>query len=997
MKKSAILLLLILLSTTAFAQKSNRSKIPARNKLTKSADANPAGEKEQFKKAVSQTDAAERISALLKFIADFPNSDEKTHAQELIVSGRAQFAEEKMRANDTQIGIEIFKLAVKGAPTPVSDKLFTEVILQIPTNIFLRGQRAEAVAVAQLIEEKVQGNAKQLLGLATYYIGTENAVEARRLAEKAIALEPNFPAAYQTLGLADRLNFQLDDAANAYAKALELDPESVVSKRSLAEMKRAVGKSAEAAELYRQILAKDDSDAAAKTGLALALFDAEKRSEAEAEMNELLAQNPNNLPLLVGAAYWYAAHGEGAKAVELGQKAVAVEPRYTWAHIALARGLVEQKRPLEAEQTLLLARQYGNFPTLDYELAAVRSMAGFYREAAETLKKTFTITDDNLIETQLGGRVLQKSNNFVALLAAERSASIFEPLSADSADYAATLKSLLNFSQQMDSPNPNEAAAAEAAENFAAGNFDNSVNQKLPAKSDGDGDKMKLHRQLYAADRLLEKNIAAPKAFELAKAAVGNVNTALDVAAPSAAVLADELYESRALAISRSELIVVPTIPRQTLSNILRGRIEEISGWALSQQKKPEEAIVRYKRALSVLPEKSTWWRDSMWRLGVALQNDQKPNEALDAYVKSYTAGTPEIGKRIIIESLYQSINGNLAGLDEKIGPRPESVAAAVPVPNQQPEISAPPAESVAAPPTKADLSTPEIAATPKTEETVTTVPAIPLVVKQNTETSPEVKKAAQTKPAQILPVPVIKSDNLPSTAATLPNPTPETAASPETNSQPNPADKSKPAAVSPTVKTDVQPSPEIAAINNKNAAPAPEKPRSSAFETIVITVPKNDSSKKPEAVPAKTENEPPTAAPNAGAAVEIKTDETVTASDYVVEKNAANRTRPRVVGVAETGETVPCKILTSQESVSILSDGGSLGVLVGFENGGNIKEITAQSSNPNDVEITFEPEIGTLSGRAFYVIKSVSQKTGAYRVTFESPCGKKEIAVKVR
>ena len=46
-----------------------------------------------------------------------------------------------------------------------------------------------------------------------------------------------------------------------------------------------------------------------------------------------------------------------------------------------------QKKPLDAERTLLGARRYGNFPTLEYEIASARLMAGFYRDAAEELDK----------------------------------------------------------------------------------------------------------------------------------------------------------------------------------------------------------------------------------------------------------------------------------------------------------------------------------------------------------------------------------------------------------------------------------------------------------------------------------------------------------------------------------------------------------------------------------------------------------------------------------
>ncbi len=997
MKNSAVIFLLILFALSAFAQKPKTAKNVSKTKLVKTASENPPDEKKEFEKAVAQTDASERVTALQKFVADFPETNEKIHAQELIVSGRAQIGEENLRSNNVQNGVEIFKLAVKGIPTPVSDKLFTEIVLQMPTNLFYRGQRVEAVEIAKLIEAKIKGNAKQLLGLATFYIGTENAAEAQRLANKAIELEPNFPAAYQTLGLANRLNFQLDDAANAYAKALELDNQSIVSKRSLAEMKRAVGKSAEAVELYREILGADATDKSAETGLILALFNADKKTEAEAEMAKSLEQNPNNLPLLVGASYWYAAHNNDAKAVELGQKAVEVEPRYTWAHIALARGLAAQKRPLEAERTLLAARQYGNFPTLDYELASVRMAAGFYREAAEGLRKTFEVKDGE-IETKLGGRVAKRAENFIELLAAERRASIFEPSAADTIENAERLKSLLDFSQQISQPQLNEEAISAAADNFVKG-----------------GDGMKLHRQIYAADRLLDKRTATEKALELTKAAVGGVDAALNVSTPAAAVLADELYQSRALAMSRNEVIIVPDVPRQTLSKILRGRIEELTGWALYQQEKPDEAVTRFKRALSVLPEKSAWWRDSMWRLGSALQSEGKSEEALDAYYKSYTSGEPEISKRIIIEVLYQKTNGNLDGLDDKIGVRPESTIASLPVreetvaqvtetptvetsPTPEPETTLVASDSTP----QIEIIKPEIAPTPKIEETPSQVAETETsLTNQKVETpekveeKPETEVKIETTPSpipEIAPTPEVQT-KVEETPTPEPFPTPEikTEAVPETTSTPEEVKTESTPEISPTpaikaetetVKKGIQP------LENQIAEAKLKQTQSSGFDPIVITVPKSEVSKKP----AKIEDKLNSPVENPIDKVESND----TAAEFITKKNSSG-TRQRVVVEEKAEDIQPCRIVTSQENVSIINDGGSLGILVGFENGGDVRKIKSGSSNPADIEITFEPEIGALSGRAFFIVKSVSSNKGLFTAIFEAPCGRKEISVKVR
>lgn len=855
MKYLIILFLVALFSSQAFSQTPKPKATPHKTLVAKTKTP-VADEKPELEKALAETDLALKIEALQKFIAAFPKSAEKIRAQEILVSSRAQLAEEKLRAADASGGIELFKKAVADVPQPVSDKLFSEVILQFPTNLFYRGEQAAATEVARMIEEKIGGNAKQLLGLATFYLGTENVPEARRIAGKAIAIDANSPVAYQTLALANRLDFRLEESAADYAKAAELDPNSAVSRRSLAEMKRALGKTDEAAAIYRELLEKNADDTAAQTGLTLALFDAEKQPEAEAELAKSLGKNPNNLILLTGAAYWYAAHNDGAKASDLAQKAVALEPRYTWAHIALARALLAQKQPLEAEKTLLAARQYGNFPTLDYEIAAARLAAGFYEEAALELKKSFTLSGNSL-QTRLGNRVPKDAPNFIELLALERRAGIFEPLAADNPNNAERLKVLLSFNQKLAAPDAKDEEIEQAADAFVKGD-----------------DAARTHRLLYAANRLLQAKRNLPKILELAQAATVGVDAALEVPNASAAVLADELFESRQLALTRGEVVNVPEIPRQTLSAILRGRIEEITGWTLFNQEKPQEAVVRLKRAVSVLPEKSAWWRSSVWRLGAAQEASGKPNEALDAYIKSYTSAEPDAVKRPVIESLYQKINGNLDGLDDKIGAKPVN---SNPLAASRSETKTEAAKSDSSTNSAAAVSEMRAGASEKTPEVSPTAAAETIEAKQ------------KTNPATANP--------------TATNPKTESAAA--------------------------------------NPAPDAGKP---LFGSVVITVPKTETAKSA--------------------------------------KNAKT-------------ETDSCRLSLSEESVTISANGGKIGVLAGFD--GDAAKIVAASGSPNDIDVSLEPDIGKQSNRAFFVIKSVSAKTGVFTVTFDSPCGKKEVSVTVR
>ncbi|MBD0325005.1 MAG: tetratricopeptide repeat protein, partial [Pyrinomonadaceae bacterium] len=659
-------------------------------------------------KAITDLPPAERIGKLKAFIEANPLSALKLRAQELIVSARATLADERLRAGDSAGGLEQFRQAIAESPTSMSDRFFADVLSRIPLNLYLRGERAAAFEMERLIEARVKENPNRLMLLTAFYLNIEEGDEAARLAEMVIKLAPDMPAAYQALGAARHISLRLDDAIAAYTRALELDPKSARSRRSLADLRRATAKPEEALALYRELLQADRADRLARSGLVLSLFDLGRKDEAEREMEAALKDEPRNLSLLTGAAYWYAAHNDGARAVELAQRAIEIEPRYTWAHIALARALVQQKRPLDAERALRFARQYGRFPTLDYELASALSAAGLYEEAANELSRTFTLKGDQL-ETLLAGRTRAEAASFIELLALERRAGIFQPNVADTEENARLLKGLLAFRNAL---NPTggrarikEAEATSAAREWTAGS-----------------DAMRLYRQLYAASRLIQQRVGWQTAFELSEQArSGGIEAALDVPAATAAVMADELMDARARAINYGGTLALPNVPRNVLSSILRGKIEDIAGVALYNQDKTSESITHLRRAISVLPENSAYWRAAQWHLGAAYTASGSEQEALAAYLKSYDRNAPDPIRRAVIEGLYRKVNGSLEGLDAVLGAgastttiaqnTTQSSADTTPTPvAEQPSTAAPTPEAT---PVAAETPQPTPTATP--------------------------------------------------------------------------------------------------------------------------------------------------------------------------------------------------------------------------------------------------------------------------------------------
>ena len=870
----------------------------------------------EWTRITSLTDRAERIAGLEKFLKSFPKSTHVGEASGLLAAARVESGNDLVNGGNVDAAVAEYRLAITIVPLPVVDGFWDEGLSKIPGNLFFHGQRDAALEIAKLLEAKAGANAKQVLSLATFYLTIEDGSDAKRLAEGVIAADPTSAAAYRMLGLAGRVDFDLDSAAAAFAKAIELDPNSEGSREGLAEMKRALGKSDEALALYDEILTKEPESISARTGKVMALFEADRRTDAEAELSKTLDAAPGNVILLASAAYWYAAHGEGDKAIEYAQKAIEKDPRFIWSHIALSRGLLQKGRAADAERTLINARRYGRFPTLEYELAAARLAAGFYRDAAETLASTFQVQGD-LVSTKLGGRVPRSSERFTELIADERRASIFAPAAADDPESAGRLAALLAFYQQLEAEHPDETVIAAAADKFAEGS-----------------DPMQVHRKLFAASQLIDKRVAVAKAAELAKGAVTGVDTGLTTPSSSTAVMASEIYIPRKESALRGEYLNVPEIPAGTRSAILRGRIEDIIGWAQFQANQTDDALIHLKRAVAVLPSESAWWRTSTWHLGAALAVAGKEQDALDNYIKSYKGSTADPIRYSVIDALYRKVNGSADGLKEKIGPDPSQAVA---------QNSA----TGAAPETPAPAPAPEPASSPVPVATPDYVSAIP---KASPSATPMVETAAATASSRPEPSPTVvvpeKSPEPTPLVEVAPTPTPEQAAPTET----------------PEARVSREPVPTGSPSNPSSvpadaaSSPAGTKTRE-LFPPVVITIPPPT---RPKADPAPTSLDP--AAP----------------------------TSPK------PDEVAPCELKLSEETATLRAAGGDLAIIVGREDDADVAGITAASSSESDVRVRRE-EIPGVRSRALFVLRSITQKTGLFQVRFTLPCGAKILNVRVR
>jgi tetratricopeptide (TPR) repeat protein len=638
--------------TPKSTRKTPAKAAPAAKRLTPEQQAELDADESEEVELTLTLPLAKRAVALKEWLDKHPNSKSRARATELLISTHAGLGDQKLKEGDSAGGIQQLMQAIDEADVTVSDELFSGVIAQIPMNLFVRNEHSAAFKAAQNVEAKYGNDPKRLLAMAGFYLNVERGTEVVRLAEAAVKLAPDMAEAHRLLALGLHISLRLDEAAAEYKRTLELDPASKVSRGSLADLYRASGKAEEALALYNEQLTADPKDRAARTGKVISLFELNRAEEANRELDAALAEEPRNLQLLAGAAYWLIAHGaqeNGEKALDLARKAVAIEPRYTWAQIALGRALLATNRPLDAERAIRYARQYGKFPTLSYELASVLSSMGLYEEAVEVLRESFSIKDDK-IQTYLAGHMPASEPEFSELLAAERRASIYQKTAADSAANAKSLKALLTLNAAITAEKIDETVAVAAAREFASGT-----------------DNMRAFRQLYASSRLLRHGIGLDAALELAEAARKATDDALAAPSLTMAVQADEFRELRARAISAGNVPDVAEAPQSVLANILKGRIDDLAGWALYNQQKYLEAMALLKKAAETLPAGTPAWRTALWHLGAALEQTDQKEQALDYYIKSYVAGDPDTVRRSVIEQLYRKINGSLEGLDQRI------------------------------------------------------------------------------------------------------------------------------------------------------------------------------------------------------------------------------------------------------------------------------------------------------------------------------------------
>lgn len=133
-----------------------------------------------------------------------------------------------------------------------------------------------------------------------------------------------------------------------------------------------------------------------------------------------------------------------------------------------------------------------------------------------------------------------------------------------------------------------------------------------------------------------------------------------------------ERVSRKAVAISelgeRPPIVSNTRVKKRMLDRMINININRnVLGWALYHQQRYEEALHELEQAVELLEKEEISSRDVYYRLGKILEKLDRPQEAMEAFLKELAWGTDSKLHRTAVEELYRRLNGNADGLESFI------------------------------------------------------------------------------------------------------------------------------------------------------------------------------------------------------------------------------------------------------------------------------------------------------------------------------------------
>jgi len=654
----------------------------------------------------------ERIGLLKQFIVAHKGTKSEAQGRELLMQEYALKGELALKEGVPGRAMIDFKSVLEAAPQDVPDTIFEKYIYPLPIAMNTFGYRLESVELMQAFEPRFNASPNRLVQIGFFYVQIEAPLEAVRVLERAVRLAPDDHRAHNSLGSAYLINLRLDEAQSEFARALELDSKDEYANLNLANLLRAAGAYEKAVSFYRNQLKLKPDDVDAHGGLAICELALGRDEEAAKEITQATNLGKDNYRFFTELAYFYATRKKYKLAREMVNTAARIEPRYSWVHITKANIDALESQPGDALSTMIVAQQFGSFPTLNFELGKALMSVDGYDQASEVLARAFSVSSGGEIEATLGGVMKSRSPRLDLLLDPERRASLFLSVQTTTSMQYRLAEALLRIdhyvkvtaaakakaaapARQKTTPargagprrgslaTGSRASRLPAARGGSAGESDSGAAAEAtttrPRRAENESGAQPIQELTAGADSGLpgaEDLIAAVKIFT----SLDDGRQAFRMVWASRKLAENEIALDAAIELAKGAIQMAeaatgpdgsmrdaPLLDRQGRLEVFRGRAEDALGWALLKKADTRHAIDHLAKSVTIYPQ-NLERKSALWHLAVATEQAGDEAHALDLYIEAYDPSAASASvRRTQIEALYKKLKGTTAGLDDRL------------------------------------------------------------------------------------------------------------------------------------------------------------------------------------------------------------------------------------------------------------------------------------------------------------------------------------------
>ena len=222
----------------------------------------------------------------------------------------------------------------------------------------------------------------------------ESVANARKAAERSLALDPNLAAGHSILGwIKSGYEWEWKAADLEFKRALELDPGSAGILANAGLIAQGLGRFGESIQLYRRAITRNPLQGGQYANLAIALLYANRLDEAEAACRQAIELRPEAVTQKYLLGRILLARGK----LEAAQQAVAQEPDEGWRLVGQALVFHRVGRSAESDAAVK-ALTTGFSADMPFQIAEVRAYRGEIDLAFEWLERARTIRDTGFLE-----------------------------------------------------------------------------------------------------------------------------------------------------------------------------------------------------------------------------------------------------------------------------------------------------------------------------------------------------------------------------------------------------------------------------------------------------------------------------------------------------------------------------------------------------------------------------------------------------------------------